>query len=214
MTDESRIYSDEAFSDGWIQSLQYNINLMHDGIWHNGTYNGTTATQLMTSGIYMNMSQTLVLVDSPGAGVNLNSTDHQATQSVPTNTVTNWYENLLVANLINNWFKNMNNVYIVYVPYGQVQGLNSDNSMETFTEDNCTTQWIGGTNWDSFKKWNSSVVASCQEGGMAVLMNGGSGSMEDPSFYEVANFTYNGYTYEVQDMVTSSLNGFFQYGFK
>lgn len=213
MTDESRIYSDEAFADGWIQSLQYNVNLMHDGIWQNGTYNDTTAPQLMTGGLYMNMSQALVLVDSPDVGVDLNSSDHQSTTSVPTDKLTNWYENLLVANLINNWYKNVNNAYIVYVPYGQVQGLNSDNSMETFTEDNCTTQWIGGKNWNTQKEWNSTVIASCQEGGMAVLTNGGS-TIEAPSFFEVANFTYNGYTYEVQDMVTSSLAAFLQYGFK
>ena len=186
---------------------------MHDGIWQNGTYNQTTVTQLMSGGIYLNMSQTLALVDSPDAGVNLNSTDHQSTESVPTNTLTNWFENLLVANLINNWYKNMNNAYIVYIPYGQVQGLNADNSLETFTEDNCSTQWIGGTNWNTRKMWNSTVIASCEEGGMAILTNGGS-SIEGPSFYEVANFTYNGYTYEVQDMITSSLNAFFQYGFK
>lgn len=187
---------------------------MHDGIWDQGTYNGTTAPQLMSGGIYMNMSQALVTIDAPDAGVNLNSTDHQSTQSVPTDKLTNWYENLLVANLINNWYKNINNVYIVYVPYGQVQGLNYDASMESFTEDDCNTQWIGGTNWDSLKQWNDSVVASCEENGMAVLMNGGSSKMEPPSFYEVANFTYNGYSYQVQDMVTSSLNGFFEYGFK
>lgn len=210
MTDESRIYSDEAFSDGWIQTLQSNINDMHDGIWEHGTYNGTTAPQLMTGGLYLNMSQTLVLVD---VGVNLNDSDHQNSASIPTNIVTNWYENLLVANLINNWFKNMNNAYIVYVPYGQVLGLNDDNSMESFTEDDCNTQWIGGTNWYSVKKWNSTVTAFCEEGGMAILTNGGS-SIEDPGFYEVANFTYNGYTYQVHDMVTSSLNGFFEYGFK
>lgn len=186
---------------------------MHDGIWQNGTYNGTTAPQLMTGGIYMNMTSALVLVDSPDAGVNLNSTDHQATQSVPTNQLTNWFENLLVANLINNWYKNMNNAYIVYIPYGQVQGLNSDNSMESFTEDDCNTQWIDGKNWNTYSTWNSSVVASCEEGGMAILTNGGS-LIQPPSFFEVSNFTYNGYTYEVQDMVTSSLNGFFQYGFK
>lgn len=161
----------------------------------------------------MNMSTALVLVDSPLAGTNLNSTDHQSTSSVPTNTLTDWFENLLVANLINNWFKNMNNAYIVYIPYGQVQGLNSDNSMEAFTEDDCNTQWIGGTNWNTEKTWNSSVVASCEEGGMAILTNGGS-SIEIPSFFEVANFSYNNQPYKVQDMVTSSLNAFFQYGFK
>ena len=186
---------------------------MHDGIWQKGTYNGTTATQLMTGGIWLNTSQALVVLDSPDAGVDLNDTDHKLTQSVPTDQLTNWFENLLVANLINNWFKNMNNVYIVYVPYGQVQGLNSNNSMESFTEDDCNTQWIGGKNWNTNKQWNSSVTASCEEGGMAVLLNGGS-PMEPSSFYEVANFTYNGYPYKVQDMVTSSLDAFLQYGFK
>ena len=208
MADESRIYSDLAFSQGWIQTLQYNLGLMHDGIWTNGTYNRTDATQLMAGGIYLNASQILVLVDSPEAGVDLNNTDHQHTPSVPTNKLTNWFENLLVANLINNWYKNMNNAYIVYVPYGQVHGLNSDNLMETFTEDDCTTQWIGG------KDWNSTVLATCEEGGMAILTNGGSSSIEKPSFYEVANMTYNGYTYQVQDMITSSLNAFLTYGFK
>lgn len=181
---------------------------MHNAIWYNGSYNGnksTDATQVMTGGIYITSSQTIAAVD-------LNSTSHDNTKSGPTNIVTAWYENLLVANLINNWYKS-NSIYIVYIPYGQVQGLNSDNSMETFTQDDCNTQWIGGKNWWSEADWNSSVVATCADGGMAVLMSG-SDKMEQPSFYEIANMTYNGYTYSAIDMITSSVNGFLQYGFK
>lgn len=183
---------------------------MHDAIWYNGTYGSgtsksTNAKQLMTGGAYVTSAQVLGAVD-------LNSTNHDNTNSGPTNALTNWFENLLVANLINNWFRS-NNAYIVYIPYGQVSGLNSDNSMESFTEDDCNSQWVVGKNWYSGADWNSSVVVNCESGGMAVLTNGGS-SIEQPSFYEVANMTYNGYTYSAHDMITSSLNGFLQYGFK
>ncbi|KAF6223201.1 hypothetical protein HO133_000043 [Letharia lupina] len=202
------IYTDLGFSQGWIETLQDNVNTMHNKIWYNGTYgNGTSKTnakQLMTGGAYVTSAQVLAAVD-------LNSTNHENTKSGPTNAVTNWFENLLVANLINNWFKS-NNAYIVYIPYGQVSGLNSDNSMESFTEDDCNSQWVGGTDRWSGAGWNSSVVVNCESGGMAVLTNGGS-SIEKPSFYEVANMTYNGYTYSAHDMITSSVNGFLQYGF-
>ena len=184
---------------------------MHNEIWvygaydGNGTANSTDATQLMTGGTYVSSSQILAAVD-------LNNIPRINSTAGPTNAVSEWFENLLVANLINNWFRS-NNAYIVYIPYGQVLGLNSENSEETFTADDCNSQWMATTNWYSEKDWNSSVVASCESGGMAVLMNGAS-SMENPSFYEVANMTYNGYTYRAQDMITSSVNGFLQYGFK
>lgn len=210
LTNESSIYSDLGFSQGWIETLQSNVNTMHDAIWYNGTYGGSTsqstnATALMAGGIYVNSAQILAAVD-------LNSTGHQNTKSVPTNAITNWYENLLVANLINNWFKS-NNAYIVYIPYTQVKGLNQDNSLEDFTQQDCNTQWVEGTNQYSGADWNSTVVVSCENGGMGVLMNGAS-KMEKPSFYEVSNMTYNGYTYSAQDMIASSINGFLQYGFK
>ena len=184
---------------------------MHNDIWINGTYDGngtakaTDAAQLMTAGTYVASSQILAAVD-------LNSVSRANSTAGPTNQVTEWFENLLVANLINNWFRS-NNAYIVYIPYGQVLGLNLQNSEETFTEDNCTSQWIETKNWYTEQDWNSTVVVSCDNGGMAVLTNGGS-TTEKPSFYEVANMTYNGYTYSVQDMITSSINGFLQYGFK
>lgn len=185
---------------------------MHNEIWVKGAYNGngtaksTDATQLMTGGTYVSSAQILATVD-------LNSIARTNSTAGPTNSVTEWFENLLVANLINNWFKS-NNAYIVYIPYGQVLGLNLQHSEETFTEDDCNSQWIaGGKNWFTGEDWNSTVVVSCEPGGMAVLMNGDS-SMEKPSFYEVANMTYNGYTYSAQDMITSSINGFLQYGFK
>lgn len=178
---------------------------MHDAIWYDGVYNGsntstpTDATQLMAYGLYLNYSSVLTAVDLDN-------------RSGPTNAVTAWFENLLVPNLINNWFKS-NNVYIVYIPYGPVMGLNSDNTWEIFTEENCTAQWVGSTNWYSGADWNSTVVASCEDGGMAVLMNGGS-TMEKPSFYEIANVTWNNNSYSAQDMITSSLDGFLNYGFK
>lgn len=204
----STIYSDLGFSQGWIQTLQDNVNTMHDAIWYNGTYgttsNQTDAVQLMAGGVYLGSAQVLAAVD-------LNGTDHQNTNSGPTNEITNWYENLLVANLINNWFKS-SNVYIVYIPYGPVKGLNKDSSWESFTQDDCNTQWVEGTNWYSREQWNSSVVVSCESGGMAVLTNGAT-TMEMPSFYEISNMTYNGYTYSAQQMITSSLSAFLQYGF-
>ena len=185
---------------------------MHDSMWINGTYsaNGTTkstdAAQLMTGGAYLASSQVI-------ANADLNTTDRTAPVTGPTNAVTHWFENLLVANLINNWFKS-NNVYIVYIPYGQVTSLTSPDEMVMFTEDDCNNQWVGGPEiYSMAKTWNDSVVASCEDGGMAVLMNGGS-TTEKPSFYEVVNMTYNGYTYSAQDMITSSLNAFLQYGFK
>ena len=184
---------------------------MHNEIWVKGAYDGngtaksTDATQLMTGGTYIASSQILAAVD-------LNSVPRANSTAGPTNAVTEWFENLLVANLINNWFRS-NNAYIVYIPYGQVLGLNSQNSEETFTEDDCNSQWMATTNWYTEKNWNDTVVVSCESGGMGVLMNGDS-SMEKPSFYEVANMTYNGYTYRAQDMITSSINGFLQYGFK
>lgn len=182
---------------------------MHDAVWYNGSYgnssNSSDATKIMAGGFYISSAQILASVD-------LNSTAHDNTNSGPTNAVTNWYENLLVTNLINNWYKS-NNVFIVYIPYGQVQGLNKEHSVESFTQDDCNTQWIEGTNWVSDTMWNSSVVVNCEDGGMAVLVNAGS-TVEKPSFYEVVNMTYNGYTYKAQDMITSSLSGFLQYGFK
>lgn len=185
---------------------------MHDSMWINGTYSGngtaspTDAKKLMKGGAYVASSQVI-------ANADLNTTDRSAPNGVgPTNAVTAWFENLLVANLINNWFKS-NNAYIVYIPYGPVLGLNLQNSLETFTEDDCNSQWIAGTNPSFGADWNKTVVVNCDNGGMAVLMNGGS-SVEKPSFYEVANMTYNGITYSPHDMITSSVNGFLQYGFK
>lgn len=179
---------------------------MHDAIWFNGSYNGSAtstpanATLLMRGGVYLDYSEVLEAVDLD-------------VRSGPTNGVTLWFENMLVPNLINNWFRT-NNVYIVYIPYGPVMGLNAENSWENFTESDCTTQWMGGgRNWYTGQDWNSTVVATCDEGGMAVLMNGGS-EMESPGFYEVVNMTYNGIVYSAQDMITSSLNGFLNYGFK
>lgn len=211
LTDEYSIYSDIGFSDGWIQFLQDQISYMHDSMWINGTYsgNGTTkstdATQLMAGGAYLASSQVI-------ANVDLNSTLRSEPVTGPTNAVSHWFENLLVANLINNWYKS-NNVYIVYIPYGPVQGLNLQNSIETFTQEDCNSQWIEGRNPYSDADWNSTVVVSCEDGGMAVLMNGAS-TMEKPSFYEVANMTYNGNTYSPQDMITSSVDAFLQHGFK
>lgn len=158
----------------------------------------------MSGGLFLSSS------DEALPNVNLNLTDHQNTTSVPTNELTNWFENMLVANLINNWYKS-NNVYIVLIPYGQVLGLNAANSLESFTADICNNTWIsGGELWGQV--WNDTVLASCEESGMAVLMNGG--TEKSPSFYEVANMTYNGETYSPRQMVTSSVSAFVQYGFK
>ena len=184
---------------------------MHDSIWINGTYSGndtaeaTDVTQLMTGGVYVAASEIIASVD-------LNTTDRSEPVTGPTNAIAAWFENLLVPNLINNWFRS-ENTYIVYIPYGPVLGLNLQNSVETFTEDDCNSQWIAGTNPYSGADWNSSVVVNCENGGMAVLMNGGS-SMQKPSFYEIANMTYNGNTYSADDMITSSINGFLQHGYK
>ena len=184
---------------------------MHDSIWINGTYsaNGTAeptdVTQLMTGGAYVAASQIIASVD-------LNTTDRSAPTTGPTNSIAEWFENLLVPNLINNWFRS-ENTYIVYIPYGPVLGLNLQNSVETFTEDDCNSQWIAGTNPYSGADWNSTVVVNCDNGGMAVLMSGSS-SMQKPSFYEIANMTYNGNTYSADDMIASSVNGFLQHGFK
>ncbi len=212
LTDEYSIYSNLGFSNGWIQFLQDEISFMHDSMWINGTYNGngttkpTDASQLMTGGAYLASSQVI-------ANIDLNTTDRHALVTGPTNAVTAWFENLLVANLINNWYKS-SNVYIVYIPYGQVKSLTSPNEMVTFTQDDCNNEWIGNPKYYlAATSWNDSVVASCEDGGMAVLMNGGS-TMQKPSFYEIANMTYNENTYSAYDMIKSSLNGFLNYGFK
>ena len=172
----------------------------------NGAYTGTkttTAAEMMQGGIWVNMSTVLPALD-------LNATGRTDSQAAPTNALTNWFENLLVTNLINTWFK-QSNAFVVYIPYGQVNGLNTDNSLVTFTQDDCNTQWIGGKNWATGVDWNSTVVVSCAGPGMGVLYNGG-GTINKVSSYEVAGFTYNGFTYNPQDMITSSIRSFLKGG--
>ena len=181
---------------------------MHNAIYYNGSYTGshtTTVFELMQGGTWVDMSAVLPALD-------LNATGRTDSEAAPTNALTNWFENLLVTNLINTWFKE-SNAYVVYIPYGQVNGLNSENSLVTFTQDDCNTQWIGGKNWITESEWNSSVVVSCTDSGMGVLYNAGA-KVQDPSFYEIAGFTYNGFTYKAQDMITSSINSFLKGGFK
>ena len=181
---------------------------MHNAIYFNGSYTGTNTTtvaELMQGGFWVDMSKVLPALD-------LNTTARTDSHAAPTNELTNWFENLLVTNLINTWFK-QNNAYVVYIPYGQVNGLNSDNSLVTFTQDDCNTQWIGGKSLELGVEWNSSVVVSCADSGMGVLYNAGK-KTEPPSFYEISGFTYNGFTYNAQDMITSSINSYLKGGFK
>lgn len=205
LTDKSSIDADLTIASDWIKVLQTEISILHDTIWFNGTYNAnntdnsTDVKRLMTGGFYLTASEVLVAVD-------LRAVNRSSTLAEPTNKVTEWFEDLLVPKLINTWYKS-NDVFIVYIPYGQVLGLNSDHSWETFTIENCTSQWMGNT------KWNDSVVATCQPTGMAVLTNGAQ-TMFEPSFYEIGGMIYNGNTYSAQDMITSSLTGFLQHGFK
>ena len=151
-------------------------------------------------------------VEDPLPATNLNSTDHHDTLSAPTDGATNWFENNLVANIINYWYK-AHNVYIVYIPYGPVRGLNSEGSTENFTADVCMRSWLGGGANLWGLNWNDTVVASCEDGGMAVLANVGSPYLE-PSFYDVKGVTYNTFAYSPGQMITSSVRSFLQYGFK
>ena len=207
LTDKPRIYTDTAFTNSFIQVSQSNINIMHNSMYYDGSYTGnytSTATELMLGGIWVNMSAALPALD-------LNTTSRNDPIAAPTNALTNWFENLFVTSLINTWFKEIN-AYVVYVPYGQVNGLNSANSLETFTQDDCNTQWIGGSSWITGIQWNDSLVASCLDGGMAVLYNGGS-KINPPSTYEVS-FSYTNFTYNPRDMIESSVNSFLKGGFK
>ena len=211
LTNETSIITDEGVSNTWVKVLQNQVNTMHNAIYYNGSYGGnssnaSTAKQLMTGGFYLNAGQIL-------SAVNLQDSDNRLQdQAVAANYMTGWFENLLITNLINYWYKS-NSVFIVYIPYGPVKGLNQDNSWESFTRDNCVNDWINGRNWLTKVRWNDTVVADCLDNGMAVLANAGS-TMMQPSFYEIANMTYNNITYSPYDMIQSSLNGFFKYGYK
>lgn len=197
MTDEFSIYTAESWSDSYIQFYQQELEVMHDAMWNDGKYHDIDVTQLMQGGLYL-AAQNLAQLD-------LNTTLRNDTDAGPTNILTYWIENMLVADLIGTWFQESAEPYVVYVPYGQVKGLTKDNAWEDFTRQDCVNKWITNS------PWNIMVLATCEDSGMGVLWNW----RQDPtsSWEQGAGYSYNGYVFEPRDMINSSIKSFLAGGF-
>ena len=159
---------------------------------------GTNLSQVLQGGLFVANTPIAELTDGDFSGA--------------VDTAAEWFDNTMIWGLINQAWKDDNN-YIVFLPYGPVKWYGGDTKQ--FNSQMCHDQFL------SNGKWNGTIYGSCDAGppdhpGFATFMT--AQQLEDfntynqKSYYE-PTYSYQGYNFNPNDVLKSSLSGFYQYGF-
>ncbi|KAL9137536.1 MAG: hypothetical protein Q9175_001253 [Cornicularia normoerica] len=190
--------------NGWrnyMSAMKVGLSNLHDSYFQNTKHTApVNVSTILLGGSYLPETPTV---------------DQQSV--IPSDNVTAWLESYACARLINQLF-DMNNYYIVYIPYGSlvddVPGYKSRGKF-SFEKSDCE-QWVGNSNF------NNSVYATCDtvdgiSPGMTVL-EGMQNALLDSTVYNfkiafTQTFTDGNFTYNPEDVIQASVAGWLDYGY-